>query len=73
MKVLLLIIQKIWPMLKFLKVGQTSREKNLVPVERSCHKEHTYEIPIAYQSKDMANVKVFEKWVRLQGKKLWYQ
>jgi hypothetical protein len=39
----------------------------LVPKERSCHKENTYEIPITYHSKDMANVEVFEKWVNLRG------
>jgi hypothetical protein len=27
----------------------------------------TYESPITYHSKDMANVKVFEKWVKRQG------
>jgi hypothetical protein len=45
-----------------------------------------YESPINYHTKDMANVKVFEKWIKLQGhevknygtngsggKKLWYQ
>jgi hypothetical protein len=26
-----------------------------------------YESPITYHSKDIANVKVFEKWVKLQG------
>jgi hypothetical protein len=26
-----------------------------------------YESPIPYHSKDMANVKVFEMWVKLQG------
>jgi hypothetical protein len=26
-----------------------------------------YESPITRHSKDMANVKVFEKWVKLQG------
>jgi hypothetical protein len=26
-----------------------------------------YESPITYHSKDMANVKVFEKWLKLQG------
>jgi hypothetical protein len=26
-----------------------------------------YESPITSHSKDMANVKVFEKWVKLQG------
>jgi hypothetical protein len=25
-----------------------------------------YEIPITYHSKDMANAKVFEKWVKLK-------
>jgi hypothetical protein len=29
-----------------------------------------YESPITYHSKDMANVKVFEKWVKLQGHKV---
>jgi hypothetical protein len=57
---------------KFLKSGsnfkvKVTRSKNLVPIERSCHKEHTYEIPITCHSKDMPNVKVFEKWVKLQG------
>jgi hypothetical protein len=30
----------------FWKMGQTSRSRSqiLVPIERSCHKEHTYEI-----------------------------
>jgi hypothetical protein len=34
-----------------------------------------YESPITCQSKDMANVKVFEKWVKLQGQgqNFWYQ
>jgi hypothetical protein len=39
----------------------------MVPLESSCHKEHTYEIPITYHSKYMANVKVFENWIKLQG------
>jgi hypothetical protein len=35
----------------FLKVGQTSKsrvqgQKLMVPLESSCHKEYTYEIPI---------------------------
>jgi hypothetical protein len=42
----------------------------MVPLESFCHKEHTYEIPITYHSKYMANVKVFEKWVKLQGHKV---
>jgi hypothetical protein len=40
----------------------------MVLTERSCHKEHIYEIPITYHSKDMTNVTVFEKWIKLQGK-----
>jgi hypothetical protein len=53
-------------------VGQTSRsssqgQKFMVPLESSCHMEHTYEIPITCHSKDMANIKIFEKWVKLQG------
>jgi hypothetical protein len=52
-------------MLKFLKCSsnfkvKVRRSNILVPIERSCHKEYTYEIPITYHSKDMANVKVFE-------------
>jgi hypothetical protein len=43
--------------------------KNLVPIERSCHIEHTYETPITYHSKDMANVKVFAD--RRTGQKLY--
>jgi hypothetical protein len=39
----------------------------MVPLESSCHKEHTYEIPITCHSKYVTNVKVFEKWVKLQG------
>jgi hypothetical protein len=52
--------------LKILKSGlnikvNVTRSKIMVPLECSCHKEHTYEIPITYHSKDMANVKVFQK------------
>jgi hypothetical protein len=37
-----------------------------------------YKSPITYHSKDMPNVKVFEKWVKLQGQgqkvqEFWYQ
>jgi hypothetical protein len=68
-------IQKIWPMLKFLKSGsnfkvKVTRSKILVPRERSCHRNiHLKYIlsTIICHSKDMANVKVFEKWVKLQG------
>jgi hypothetical protein len=52
-------------------VGQTSRSKTLVPIEKSCHKEHTYEIPITYHSKDMANVKSFLRTDRQTGQKLY--
>jgi hypothetical protein len=78
MKALSLTIQIIWPKLKFLKSGsnfkvKVRRSKILVPIKRSCHKEHTYEIWQPYitcHSKDMTNVKVFEKWVKLQGHKV---
>jgi hypothetical protein len=45
----------------------------MVPIERSCHKEYTYEIPITYHSKDMANVKVFadRQTKRRTGQKLY--
>jgi hypothetical protein len=46
---------------------KVTRSKVMIPIEKSCHKEHTYEIPITYYSKDMANVKVFKKWVNLEG------
>jgi hypothetical protein len=32
-----------------------------------------YENPMTYHSKDIANVKVFEKWVKLKGQKFWHQ
>ena len=49
MKALSLAIQTIWPMLKFLKSGSNFKVKVtmlevLVPIDRSCHKEHTYDI-----------------------------
>jgi hypothetical protein len=55
-------------------VGQTSRsrsqgQKFWYPgkglVTRNTHIK--YESPITDHSEDMANVKVFEKWVKLQG------
>jgi hypothetical protein len=68
MKSLSLTIQKIWPMLKFLKSGsnfkvKVTRSKVMIPIKRSCHKEHTYELEscITYHSKDMTNVKVYKK------------
>jgi hypothetical protein len=66
MKSLALAIQKIWPMLKFLKSGsnftvKVTRSNILVPIERLVIRNtHTkYESPITCHSKDMANVKVF--------------
>jgi hypothetical protein len=47
MKAIPLIIQKIWPMLKFLKSGsnvKVTRSIILVQIERSCDKKHIYEI-----------------------------
>jgi hypothetical protein len=60
-------IQKIWPMLKFLKVGQTLRSRSQGQkiwyvykglVIRKTHMK--YESPNTCHSKDMANVKVFQ-------------
>jgi hypothetical protein len=47
-KALSLTIQKIWPKLNFLKSGlnfkvKVTRSNIMVPLEWSCHKEHTYE------------------------------
>jgi hypothetical protein len=58
MKALSLTIQKIWPMLKFLKSRsnvkvKVTRSKILVPIDMK------YESRITYHSKDMTNVKVF--------------
>jgi hypothetical protein len=41
--------------------------KIMEPIGRSRHKKHVYEISITYHLKDMANVKVFKRWVKLQG------
>jgi hypothetical protein len=46
-KALSLTIQNIRPKLKFLKSGsnlKVTKSKIMVPLESSCHKEHTYEI-----------------------------
>jgi hypothetical protein len=42
---------------------QTTRSRGQTQgqIERSCHKEHAYEICITYHSQDMTNVKVFKK------------
>jgi hypothetical protein len=82
MKSLSLAIQKIWLMLIFKKVGQTSRSKSQGQkywyqkkslVKRKTHMK--YESPITSHSKDMAKVKVFEKRDKLQGQgqTFWYQ
>jgi hypothetical protein len=49
MKALSLAIQKIWPMLRFLKSGsnfqiKVTKSNILVPIERSYHKEYIDEI-----------------------------
>jgi hypothetical protein len=79
MKALSLAIQKIWPMLKFLK----SRSNFKVKVTRSrigtnrkflsLGTHMKYESPITYHSKDMANVKVFadRQTNRQTGQKLY--
>jgi hypothetical protein len=58
MKALSLTTQKLKVFEKWVKLPR-SRSQNFVPKERSYDKEHTYESPITYHSKDMANVKVF--------------
>jgi hypothetical protein len=60
-------------MLKFLK-GRSNvkvrRSKILAPIKRACHIRNThmkYQSPITYHSKVIANVNVFNKYVKLQG------
>jgi hypothetical protein len=60
----------IWPKLKFLKSGSNFKvkvetSKITVLVIRNTHMK--YKSPITCHSKDMANVKAFEKWVKFQG------
>jgi hypothetical protein len=66
----------------FWKVGQTSRSssKIMVPIERSCHKKHTYEILKPYHLLFNRYGQCLSFWKvgqtsrsRSQGKKLWYQ
>jgi hypothetical protein len=75
-KTLSLAIQKIWPMLKFLKSGsnfkvKVTKSNILVPREGLVirNKYMKYESPITRHLKDtcMVNVIVFGKWVKLQG------
>jgi hypothetical protein len=57
-------------MLKFLKSRpnfKVRRSKILISIERSCHEEYKYERPITYHLKDMANVKAFKDYIKLQG------
>ena len=49
MKALSLTIKKLWPMLKFFKsrskvTVKVTSSKFMVPLERSCHKDHTCQI-----------------------------
>jgi hypothetical protein len=47
--------------------------KNLVPIERSCHKEHAYEIWKPYHlpiQKIWPMLKFLKRWVKLQGHKV---
>jgi hypothetical protein len=46
-------------------IGQNLRFQYNGLVTRNMHMK--YKSPITYHSKDMANVKVFGKWVKLQG------
>ena len=51
MKSLSLLVRKLWPRLKFFKSRlnfkvKVTRSKTLVPMERSCQKVYTCEIPI---------------------------
>jgi hypothetical protein len=47
--------------------AKVRRQKIMVPIKRSYHKEHIYESHMTYHSKDKANITVFMKWVKLQG------
>ena len=51
---------------------KVTRSKIMVPMKglviRNKHMKH--QSPITYHSKDMANVKVLEKWVKRQGHKV---
>ena len=64
MKALSLLVGKLWPRLKFFKSKSNSKVKVtrsniIVPSERYCHKEYTYESSIFNGFKVMAKVKVF--------------
>ena len=65
---------KLCPLLKFSKVDQSSRSRSQGKklwsnvkglVIRNTHVK--YESPTSYGLKVMANVKVFQKWVKVQG------
>jgi hypothetical protein len=83
-KALSLTIQKIWPKWKFLKSGsnfkvKVTRSKIMVPLESSCHKEHTYEIwnPYHLPFKIYGQCKFWKvgqtSRSRSQGQTFWYQ
>ena len=68
MKAVSLLVRKLWPRLKFSKVGQTSRSRSQGQklwfhlkglVTRNTHVQ--YESPITSGLKVMAKVKVFQK------------
>jgi hypothetical protein len=56
-------------MANFLKSKSNFKVKVRRSKERSCHKEYTmkYQYPVTYHSKVISNVKVFKKYVNLQG------
>ena len=59
MKALSLLVKKLWPRLKFFKSRsnfkvKVTRSKMLSLMERSCHKECTYEIPQQQKSPKLA-------------------
>jgi hypothetical protein len=46
------------------KKNKVRRSKSLIPIEKSCHKEYIYGIPITYHSKDITIVDVFASTCR---------
>ena len=84
MKALPLLVRKLWPWLKFFKSRsnvkvKVTRSKILVPMERSCHKECTYEIWKPYlfwlgsYGQGLSFLKVGQtSRSRSQGQNFWY-
>ena len=62
-KDLLLRVWKLWPRLKFSKVGNISMSRQqgkiMLPFERYCHKEYIHKIPFSYGWKVMNKVQTF--------------